>query len=159
MKINEVLGAILSTKEAKDYIVNEIINAITTVINSNKVALSDVGMQKKEITLIDVKNSFEKDLELLNPGNSFSSWDEATNEYKNIQVNLMWKLYKASAYKHAEFSFNDTAKLNEQLKEAIKQFSKIYSTKNRPGFPKQEFPGLDPKLFDTIFGNFFNNTK
>lgn len=167
MNLVDVLSGIFATKEAKDALVNEVVKVIVNVINTNKVAINQSIDPEKLIDIETVKVNFENDIEKISPGNAFSTWDQPTLSYKNLQLNLLWEAYKTSAFRHCNKSESDKQyqQFLKHVEDIKKQLSK-YNNGTFPEFPKfpdfTQFPTLKfdensqnafDKLVDTLFKN------
>lgn len=167
MNLSEVVSALFTTKEAKDLIVNELIKGIVVIINSNKTAINDAVSSEMKIDDTVIRKNFEVDIESISPGNPFLTWDEESSSYKNVQLNLLWQTYKASAYKHCNTQAPDKQYLQflKQIEDIKKQFSAKNNGSSFPTFPDfTNFPTLGKsddvyKSLDKIVNDIFKNFK
>ena len=152
-KVINILNLIFSNKETNDLIVIELSKLIEKVVNSNKNLFDSVSsFKEKALNDEDIRKSFEIDIEKLSPGNPINTWDDDSKSYKNIQLNLLYDVYKESAHRHANKTVASGA---PDYNDLLNRFKNQLDKSKRPYI--QEFGDNGFTLnVDKIFKDFLN---
>lgn len=152
-KVINILNLIFSNKETNDLIVIELSKLIEKVVNSNKNLFDSVSsFKEKTLNDEDIRTSFEIDIEKLSPGNPINTWDDDSKSYKNIQLNLLYDVYKESAYRHAN---KTVVSEDPDYNDLLNRFKNRLDKSKRPYI--QEFGDNGFTLnVDKIFKDFLN---